>query len=140
MIGLGISLTRAAPSSGGGDGISSLYTTADFVQTNTASHSETLGANAFRGARTAGGYGRLTLTIPNGDYLIGGSGVIAYDGALTVSNIDFDVLDTGTRLFRKTAAEGAWEESITITTGLIRFQTFSSGGGYRVDGFYVRSA
>lgn len=118
----------------------SLYSTADMVQEFNASYSELLGAYAFRLCRDASQIGRLLISgVPSGNYRFRGT-ISAYDGAISgIGSLRCRIVDDWASRF-DTFASGDFDVTVTISSGLLRFDSASAGFGYRLDNLLIEAA
>lgn len=134
---MGLGATRAT--AGGGGGPTSLYDTDDFTDQVNNSHREIIDADSFRAARNGSGNGIHVLPVANGTYRLTGT-MVAYDGAETgITGTRCRIQDNTTTEVTLTAT-GAFDETMTITNGSIRFILPSLGYAYRIDDFFVEAA
>jgi hypothetical protein len=125
---------------GTGGARSSLYTTANMTKELDVAYSDIIDGNSFRLARfTSVGslQGRLIITgIPSGAYRL--TGVISsYDGAQTgITTRQIRVMNDFAVLATITAA-GAFDQTLSITSGTLRFDAGGDARGARWDDFFM---
>lgn len=138
---LGLSLTIGSQGPSGPSEPVSLYDTADMVVEGTAGFGEVLGADSFRGARTASGNTAFAISgVPSGNYIVTGT-LAAYDGAIVgVTMLRVSVRDNNTQRSSLTAAGAFTTGSIPVTSGTLRFALPVSGDGFRINSLFVEAA
>lgn len=136
-LGLGIGITRiggvaAAPVT--------LYDTGDFTGEQAVAYREILDVDSFRLCRDASFQGRYIISsVPSGSYRITGT-LAAYDGAIAgITTTRLRLLDGFTSSSDLTVA-GAIDETISITSGTLRFDAAAPSAGARFDNFFIEAA
>lgn len=115
----------------------SLYDTGDMTQEWDEAHSDIVDADSFRVCRSGAGLGKLAIySVPSGTYRITGT-ISAYSGAISgITATRFRIVDGSTTRF-DTFSTGAIDQTVSITSGTLRFDASTAGYGVDFDAFFI---
>jgi hypothetical protein len=117
----------------------SLYTTANMGKIGPAANVDFIDADSFRAGRDGAGNGRAAIGgVPSGNYRIRGT-LSVYDGAVAgITGFRFRIVDNFTSRF-DTFNGGAFDRTVSITSGTLGFDGSSTGSGFRLDDFHIEA-